>query len=66
MYGIDDPFGVRLINRLRLGFSHLREHKFKYNSDDTLNPLCSCTLETEKTEYSFYAAKTIYLLAQPL
>ena len=53
MYGIYDPFGVRLINRLRLGFSHLREHKFKHNSDDTLNPLCSCTLETENTEYFF-------------
>ena len=26
--GIFDPFGVRLINRLRLGFSHLREHEF--------------------------------------
>ena len=53
MYGIYDPFGVRLINRLRLGFSHLREHRFKHNSDDTLNPLCSCTLETEDTEYFF-------------
>ena len=27
MYGIYDPFGVKLIiNRLRLGLSHLREH----------------------------------------
>ena len=28
-YGIYDPLGVRLLNRLRLGFSHLREHKFR-------------------------------------
>ena len=27
-YGIYDPLGVRLLNRLHLGFSHLREHKF--------------------------------------
>ena len=27
MYGIHDPFEVKLINRLQLGFSHIREHK---------------------------------------
>ena len=39
LYGIYDPFGVRLINRLHLGFRHLRD--------------CSCTLETENTEHFF-------------
>ena len=53
MYCIYDPFGVKLINRLRLGFSHLREHKFRHNFADTVNPLCSCTLETENTEHFF-------------
>ena len=52
-YGFYDPFGVKLINRLRLGFNHLREHKFRHNFADTVNPLCSCTLETENTEYFF-------------
>ena len=52
-YGIYDPLGVRLLNRLRLGFSHLREHKFRHNFADTLNPLCSCSLETEDTEHYF-------------
>ena len=28
-YGIYDPLGIRLPNRLRLGFIHLREHKFR-------------------------------------
>ena len=40
MYGIYDPFGVKLINRLRLGFSHLREHKFRHHFADTVNSLC--------------------------
>ena len=53
MYDIYDPFGVKLINRLRLGFSHLREHKFRHNFADIVNPLCSCTLETENTEHFF-------------
>ena len=41
--GIYDPLGVGLHNRLRLGFSHLRKHKFRYYFADTLNPLCSCS-----------------------
>ena len=40
MYGTYDPFGVILINRSRLGFSHLREHKFRDNFADTVNSLC--------------------------
>ena len=51
--GIYDPLGIRLLNRLRLGFSHLREHKFRHNFADTLNLLCSCSLETEDTEHYF-------------
>ena len=49
--GIYDPLGVRLLDRLRLGFSHLREHTCRHNFADTLNPLCSCSLETEDTEH---------------
>ena len=51
MYGIYDLLGVKLINRLRLGFSHLREHKFRHNFADTVNLLC--TLETENIEHFF-------------
>ena len=52
-YGIYDPLGIRLLNRLRLGFSHLRENKFRHNFADTLNPLRSCFLETEDTKHYF-------------
>ena len=51
--GIYDPHGVRILNRLGLGFRHLKEHKFRHNFADTLNPLCSCSLETEDTEHYF-------------
>ena len=33
---------IRLITRLRLELSYLRELKFKYNFRNCLNPLCSC------------------------
>ena len=37
--------------RLRVGLSHLREHKFKYGFQDTLNPLCSCGNDVESTNH---------------
>ena len=53
IFNIYDPQGSKLLNRLRLGFSHLREHKFRHNFTDTVNPLCSCTLDTESTDHFF-------------
>ena len=38
---------------MRLGFSHLKDHKFRHNFQDCLNPLCSCTLEFEITNHYF-------------
>ena len=51
IYNIHDPVGIKLLSRLRLGFSHLRYHKFRHNFSDTLNPICSCTLEVETTSH---------------
>ena len=36
-----NPKGIKLVARLKLDLSHLREHKFKHSIQDTLNPLCS-------------------------
>ena len=44
-----DLKGIRLITRLRLELSHLREHKFKYNFQNCLNPLCSGGSSIEST-----------------
>ena len=52
-YEIYDPLDVRLINRLCLGFGHLKQHKFRHNFADTLNLLCSCSLESEDAENYF-------------
>ena len=43
-----------MINRLRVSFSYLREYKFKHNFRDTLNPLCSCSIEVESTSHYFF------------
>ena len=66
IYGTYDPVGVRLINRLRLGFSYLRQHKSRHNFADTVwTRYAHALLKLKIQIISFYAAKT-YLLAQPL
>ena len=34
--------GFTFLKRLRVGFSHLREHKFRHGFLDTLDPFCNC------------------------
>ena len=51
VYNCHNPRGICLITRLRLGLSHLREHKFKHGFQDMLNPLCSCGNDVESTEH---------------
>ena len=51
IFNINDPNGLRLLTRLRVNLSHLRDHKFKHNFLDTINPLCSCSLEVESTNH---------------
>ena len=38
-YGIYDPLRVRLVDRVRLGFSHLRKAKFRHNFADTFESI---------------------------
>ena len=52
-FNINDSVGVKLLTRLRLGFSHLREHKFRHGFRDILNPLCPRSIETVTTAHYF-------------
>ena len=51
IYNIHEPVGIKYLTRLRLGLSHLNEHKFRNSFQDCLNPLCSCSLEVETTNH---------------
>ena len=44
-----NPIGIKLITRLRLGLSYLRDHKFRYNFLDCLNPISCCGKDIETT-----------------
>ena len=53
IFDLHNPIGLKHLTRLRLGLSHLREHKFKHNFQDSINPLCSCGEDIETTEHFF-------------
>ena len=38
----NNPKEIQLLTRLRLGLSHLQDHKFNHNFQDNLNPICNC------------------------
>ena len=48
-FKIDDILGIKLITRISLGFSHLREHRRHHNFP--VSPICSCGTEPETTEH---------------
>ena len=53
LFNVSDSLGIKLLTRLHLGLSHLREHKFNHNFQGTINPLCPCSLESESTTHFF-------------
>ena len=53
VYNFHNPIGLKLLTRLRLGLSHLNEHKFKHNLQDCINPLCTCSLDIESLSHFF-------------
>ena len=40
VFEINNPCGLKLLRRLRLGLSHLCYHKFRHNFQDFINPIC--------------------------
>ena len=51
VFSVYDPYGVKLLTRLRLQFSHLKEHKFRHGFSDTVSPMCEYNAEIEDTEH---------------
>ena len=53
IYNIHNPLAVKYITRLRIGFSHLKKHKFKHNFQDSIDPMCICS-SGSKTMIHFF------------
>ena len=60
LFFIHHPVDLKILVRLRLGFSYFREHKSSHNFHDTLNPLCSCSLEPETTSHYFLCYHNLF------
>ena len=52
-FNCHNPRGIKFITRLRLGLSHLHEHKSKHSFQDSLNPFYICSLDIESTAHYF-------------
>ena len=48
---INDTKGSYLLSRLRLGLSHLGDHKFRHNFQDCVSPMCCCGQGIETTTH---------------
>ena len=48
-----NPNGIKLITRLRLGLTHLTEHKFKRSFQEKINPSCNCDQDVESSTHFF-------------
>ena len=49
IFGCHNLKGINYLTRFRLGLSHLCEHKFKNNFQETLNRLCTCGCDVKNT-----------------
>ena len=52
-YNFHNPIGIKYITRIRLGLSHLREHKFKHSFQDSISPICNCGNDVESAIHFF-------------
>ena len=45
--------GLKLLTRMRLGLSHLGDHKFSHNFQECVSSMCYCNLDNETTAHFF-------------
>ena len=58
IYNIHNPTGLTLLNRLRVGLSHLHQHKFNHNFRNRVNLSCPCSLEIQ-SPFNFFCTAII-------
>ena len=66
IFNIHNPIGIKHLTRIRLGFSHLKEHKFRHNFKDSIDPFCSCGSGVETTSHFFLHCANFVIQRQTL
>ena len=51
IFNVSNSLGLTYLTRLRIGWSHFCEHKFRHNFRDSLNPICNCGNAIESTKH---------------
>ena len=59
LYNCHNPTGIKYITRIRLGLSHLRQHKSKHSFQDSINPICKCSNDV-KSVIHFFKIRTSF------
>ena len=66
IYNIHNTLGLKYLIRLRIRFSHLKEHKFKHSFQDSIDPMSSCSSRIETTIYFFLHCANFNIQRQTL
>ena len=49
-FNVHNSHGIKLLTGLRVGQTHLRKHRFRYNFQDPLDPFCNCRRKKQPPE----------------
>ena len=63
---INNALAVKHLTRLRIRLSRLKEHKFKHNFQDSIDPMCSCSSGIETTIHFFLHCANFNIQRQSL
>ena len=67
-YGTRDKFGMKILTKISVEFSDLRDHRYNHNLN-CQNPMCSCGLAKETSVHYFlycsrYIAQRLHFLSK--
>ena len=65
MFNINKPSGLKFLARLRISFSHLKQHEFEHNFQYSADPFSSCGNDIESTTHFFLRCEILQLKDRP-
>ena len=65
-YNINNTKGSKLLTRLRLGLSHLGDHKFSHKFQDCVSLMCCCGQDIEITTHFHFHSPNHYCARKTL
>ena len=66
MFNVESGEGLKFLTRIRLGFSHLADHKFRHSFQDCVNLICSCGQEIENSTHFLLHCSNYHCARQTL